>query len=153
MITFRVIDSVFMREVEDFIKKKDKEFRNHIQESTITMHRDAVTGAPHVSNFLRNHIRPIITDGGLTGEVISEANYSQAVEEGTKPHRKPIVPRRKRVLAGHRRYAPIGWKTFSGDYAIYGKKVWHPGTRPQPFMKPAWKKAFDRLYELIRRSL
>ena len=152
MISMIIEDKKFAKEVEAFIKKKDREFRKHIQESTIEMHNDAVTGAPHTSNFLRHSIR-IITPITLTGVVVSAANYSQAVEEGTKPHRKPIVPKNKKVLAGHRRYAPVGWKMFSGDYAIYGKKVWHPGTRPQPFMFPAWKKAIDRLYSLIGKSL
>ena len=150
MIEMRILDKRFQKEVNDFAKKKDMEFRQHIKESTIKMHKDAVTGAPHTSNFLRNHIRPIIS-GGLTGEVVSTANYSEAVEEGTRPH--SISVKSKKVLAGHRRYAPTGWPFISGDYAVYGKRVNHPGTRPQPFMMPAWKKAMDRLYSLIRKSL
>ena len=150
MISMSIDEKKWEKEVESFIKKKDREFASHIKKSTITMHRDAYNGAPHVSNFLRNHIRSIFHNKYYT-EVHSAANYSEAVEEGTKSH--VINVRNKKVLAGHKRYAPAGWPFISGDYALYGKRVKHPGTEAHPFMRPAWEKAKDRFYTLIHKSL
>ena len=159
MISMTIDDKKFRKEVEDFAKKKDMEFRQHVKESTIKMHKDATINAPHVSNFLRHNIiwhMEMGGKGGATGGIVSRANYSEAVEYGRRALDIPV--RNKKVLAGHRRYAPANWPFFGGpggskDYAIYGKKVHVKATEPQPFMMPAWKKAIDRLYSLIRKSL
>jgi len=87
----------------------------------------------------------------MTGEVISGASYSQAFEEGTRPHLIQI--RKKKVLAGPKRGAPAGWPMISGDYAIYGTKVVHPGTKPKPFMYPAWRFGTRSFNNLVKKAL
>jgi len=49
-------------------------------------------------------------------------DYASDVEFGTKPH--VIVPKNKKALH---------WK--SGGKDVFAKKVNHPGTRPQPFIR------------------
>lgn len=68
-------------------------------------------------------------------KVSANAKYAGWVEDGTQPH--PIRARRKKAL----RFVQNGAVTFR-------KSVFHPGTKPRPFMKEAQEKAtplFDRL--------
>lgn len=67
--------------------------------------------------------------------------YAQAVEFGSRPH--TIVPTRRKVLAwgGNRR---LSGSLRSGARATsFATKVDHPGTKPQPFLKPAVEKAVE----------
>lgn len=62
------------------------------------------------------------------GRVSSDAPYSGFVEFGTRPH--VIEVKNKRVLA-----ARTGGTVSGGQYAIFGRRVNHPGTKANPFFK------------------
>lgn len=64
-------------------------------------------------------------------ETVAGANYSGAVEFGTRPHE--IRPRNKKAL----RFKGRGGITFA-------KRIHHPGTRAQPFMVPGAERAIER---------
>ncbi len=127
----------FDRELKKFSKKNRKKFSHHLDQSTAAMHKMAVNKAPRDNGDLRKNIHFNIDESRLTGEVRSEAEYSAAVENGTKPH--VIRPAKKKVLAN-----PETGK-------IFGMKVNHPGTQAQPFMYPAWKKAQKDFIKGLRR--
>jgi len=150
MITLSVKDGDFKRDIDRFARKSNKQFKLAIADSTTKLHREAVRKAPVKTGFLRNKILMEISTKGFTGTVTSHAEYSQAIEEGTRPH--TIRTKNKKVLAGPKRKAPPGWDNISGDYAIYGKEIQHPGTKPKPFMFPAWKSACLHLEKLIRKA-
>jgi hypothetical protein len=119
---------------------------NKIQaDNTARMQRLAMRKAPKGTS--KNLFQNIKIVG--KGTVVSGANYSQAVEEGTRPH--TIRIKSKNVLAGPKRAAPSGWDNFSRDWAVYGKKVQHPGTSGQPFLKPAWEFARRKLISDIKK--
>jgi len=158
MITFRIDDRDFQRDLDRFARKSGRGFMYAVDQATMAMHRYAThkvrvltRNAKVRSGTLIKNIVPQITNRGLTGAVISKASYSQAFEEGTRPHLIKI--RKKKVLAGPKRGAPGGWPMISGDYAIYGTKVVHPGTEPRPFMFPAWRVAMRVFYNLIGKAL
>ena len=153
MIQLKLDTKGFDRDMDKFVKKNNKQFVGAVRTSTFKMHFLAVNRAPTRTGAsgLRGGIRFLITGKGLTGDVISQKNYSQAVEEGTKPH--TITVKSKKVLAGPASKAPPGWGNISGDYAIYGKSVKHPGTRPQPFMMPSFMTAHRLLLKLIGQAL
>mgnify|MGYP000132226137 CR=1 FL=1 len=162
MITMRIESSQFRREMKEFAKKSESEFKMAIIRATLEMEklakmkvRDLTRTAKVKSGNLINSIHKKITDKGLTGEVISGADYSAAFEEGTRPH--TIRVRNKKVLAGPRRGAPAGWnispKSASMGYATYGRKIQHPGTNPHPFMFPAWRAACQQLEKFIKQAL
>ncbi len=59
-----------------------------------------------------------------TWRVHALAPYSAFVELGTRPHEiRPVDARALR------------WVDASGIH--FSRRVWHPGTRPQPFLRPA----------------
>ena len=160
VVTFRIETDIFRRQMAAFAKKKDQEFRRIIVDATLTLKklakekvRNLTRGSKVRSGFLINNINTIIRDGGLTGEVLSGASYSQAYEEGTRPHHIRIS--NKQVLAGPLRGAPAGWevskKSKQMGYATYGKTVQHPGTHPHPFMYPAWKFACMKIESAIKQ--
>lgn len=69
--------------------------------------------------------------------VVADAAYSRHVELGTKPH--VIVPRRRRALrfatkASDRR---LSGAPRRGAAVTFARRVQHPGTRPQPYLRPA----------------
>jgi len=158
MINFSLDVKQFQREVENYITRQDNRFKKAIFSATLDMHRFAKKKVRNYtrnskvrSSTLINNIQLQITNIGLTGVVMSKASYSRAFEEGTRPHL--ITIRKKKVLAGPKRGAPAGWKSFSGDYAIYGTKVVHPGTQPKPFMYPAWRFGIRSLDNKIKAAL
>jgi len=154
MITLTIKDGQFKKDLERFAKKKNKEFKHAITDSTTQMHRLAQKKvrqhAKGGTGNLRRMIEMETSSDGFTGTVTSHAAYSEAFEKGTRPH--GIRIKNKKILAGPKRNAPSGWGNISGDYAIYGTKVQHPGTRPHPFMFPAWKSACLFLEKLIRKA-
>lgn len=158
MITLRVDDRTFQKDMDRFLKKSERGFRYAITKATDGMHRFAKKKVRNLtrnskvrSGTLINNIVQIITDKGMTGAVTSKASYSRAFEEGTRPHLIKI--RKKKVLAGPKRGAPGGWPMISGDYAIYGTKVVHPGTEPKPFIYPAWRFGMRMFNNLVKAAL
>jgi hypothetical protein len=162
VISIKIDNSQFLRDMKRFQQKSDQDFKKAIRRATLGMEqhakiavRDFTHNSKVKSGFLIKNIHKRITDMGLTGEVTSGADYSQAVEEGTRPHRISVV--NKQVLAGPYRGRPPGWevskKSKEMGYATYGKVVEHPGTHPQPFMYPAWKFACTQLEKLIKQAL
>lgn len=154
MIQLSLDTREFDRNLDKFAKRNHKDFVEAVRTATYKMHYLAtLVYVPVVSGFLKRGIRPFILPTGLTGDVISSANYSKDVEEGTKPH--TIKVETKKVLAGPASKAPPDWKNISkdGQYAIYGKSVKHPGTRAQPFMMPSFMTAKRLLYRLIEKAL
>jgi bacteriophage HK97-gp10 putative tail-component len=79
-----------------------------------------------------------------SAETVATAAYAAAVEFGTRPH--TIVPRRKKAL----RFAPGGSGRLSGSprkggAVVFAKRVNHPGTKAQPFMRPGAERAVEKL--------
>ena len=162
MISMTIDSAPFKRDMERFAKQCEGDFKKAVSSATLEMQkeakkkvRDYTSGSKVKSGFLINNINTTILNGGYTGEVISGAGYSEAFENGARPH--IIRIRNKKVLAGPRRGAPAGWKSSSQSasmgYATYGKEVRHPGTKPHPFMYPAWKYACDQLEKKINTAL
>lgn len=76
-------------------------------------------------------VHRVETHGRAVGVVVgTNVSYGSDVEYGTKPH--VILPKNKKALYWKGARHPVG-------------KVNHPGTRAQPFMRPALAIAADRL--------
>jgi hypothetical protein len=157
MITLRVDDRTFQRDMDRFARKSARGFMYAVDKATMGMLRFAKGKVRNLtrnskvrSGTLINNIVPMITNKGMTGAVVSKASYSRAFEEGQRPHLIKI--RIKKVLAGPKRGNP-GWPMISGDYAIYGTKVVHPGTQPKPFMYPAWRFGMRMFNNLVKKAL
>jgi len=86
---------------------------------------------------LRNSIRTRVSPG--KAQVSANARYASWVENGTRPHE--ILPRRKKVL----RFVQHGEVRFA-------KRVFHPGTKPRPFMQEAQDKATPLFERLVREA-
>lgn len=66
---------------------------------------------------------PVPIRGGAEGAIVAEAKYASHVEEGTKPH----------TIFG-RPFLHFVWK----GVPVFFRWVYHPGTKAQPFMGPAY---------------
>ena len=85
--------------------------------------------------------------------VRARKDYAPDVEFGTKKH--DIVPRRRRAL---RFAATAGGSRLSGAprrgaSVVFARRVKHPGTRPQPYMRPALKHVAGRAPGMLKRDI
>lgn len=71
----------------------------------------------------------------VNGKPVNPANYAHIVEFGSKPH--AIFPKSGGLLS-----TPVGLRPF----------VQHPGARPQPFMRPAWRASGPRALKAFQRE-
>lgn len=89
---------------------------------------------PVKSGKLRGSLRVMVdTDRVVIGPDTNQAPYAIYVEMGTRPH--VIKPKRK-----------DGFLRFQiGDKTIYARIVHHPGTKAQPYIRPAFQAWVDSL--------
>lgn len=78
------------------------------------------------------------------GEISTDIPYAGHVEFGTRPH--TILPKKGRYLR---------FKARSGKM-VFARKVNHPGSKPYPYMKPAFENnqgAIVKEYELLAQRI
>lgn len=76
--------------------------------------------------------------GPQKGKVFVGADYGYFVEAGTRPH--TILPVNKKMLA-----FKVGGKL------VFARKINHPGSRPYPFMEPAFKENTPKIVQEYAR--
>lgn len=96
-----------------------------------SVRNELVRSAPVDTGDLKNSI-----SYNVNGSILSfnMAEHALFVEFGTKPH--IIVPKEKKALK---------WKSGGSD--VFAKKVYHPGTRPQPFIRNTFYHKLPRIIE------
>lgn len=122
----------------DGVKKMPRETVEYVSDavkkSVLVVQSNAIKEAPvnkqSGGGNLRQSIKTSMVNK-LRGAIISNANYSIFVHEGTRPH--VIRPRIKKGLANKR----------TGQF--FGKIVHHPGTRANPYMERAYEKSKERI--------
>ena len=125
-----------------FTNEVNEELHGLITRSTYRVAGAAKRNAPSSFGKLRQNITAMVK--GLTGEVAVNVDYAGAVEFGTKPHE--IKPRWKKALA----FKPgAGFRFWDESGRVVVKRVKHPGTKAQPFLRPA----VEAEAEVIKRSL
>ena len=122
------------------------ELSKAVAKSIIQIHREAVLEAPvNKQPGEKGNLRKQIRSGmisKLSGAVISNANYSAAVHEGSRPH---II---QSTGPWHLRNKRTG--------QVFGRIVHHPGTRPNPFFIRAIQKSSKKVegfFELAMTNL
>lgn len=131
--------------VNDTIKElkalEVRKFRESVKGITVragyAMEREAKENAPVKDGRLRSSINTEVLNSGYAVEVSTNVEYAPFVEYGTAAHE--IMIRTKKVL--------------SNGKVIFGKKVKHPGTRPQPFFFPAYEKLRKRFINSLKQSI
>ncbi len=88
------------------------------------------------SGRLRSSIRFLVRNDGLAGEVFTDVFYAVFVEFGTKRH----TIRATKAQA-------LFWKGAAHPVV----SVEHPGTRPRPFLFPAFQKAQKQLIKDMKK--
>lgn len=108
-----------------------------VKATTFAVEAEAKMRAPIDKGFLRSSTQANVdqAESHLLGFVQVGAEYGLAVEEGTRPH--VIRPKGKKALY---------WK--GAKHPVKG--VRHPGTAPQPFMRPAAKAVRSRVGQIAK---
>lgn len=114
-----------------------KELNEAIQKSAYKIESESKREAPAVSGKLRQMITTALSY--LRGVVSANALYSIYVHEGTKPH--IIVPKNRKVLANKRKGI------------IFGKRVQHPGTKPNRFIVRAVENSKETIEGYFQKGL
>ena len=117
-----------------------------LYEAAIIVHGDAVLKAPVgqypqgsgvVGGNLRSSIAFDVDEKDSIAYVGTNVEYAPHVEYGTRPH----IIRAKNA------------KALSNGSIIFGKKVNHPGTKPQPFLRPALDENEDKIQKKIKATI
>lgn len=104
--------------------------KRQIVKSALKIETDAKRKAPSDTGRLKGiSIQTKISLGGFSADVFSDANYAMAVEKGSRPHFPPVT-----ALEGWARRHGMEDMEFLIARAIAKK-----GTKPQPFLFPAWE--------------
>jgi HK97 gp10 family phage protein len=105
--------------------------------TTFAVEAEAKVRAPIDKGILRNSTQANVdhAESKLLGYVEVGAEYGRAVEEGTRPHK--IRPKGKKALYWKGARSPV-------------RSVNHPGTAPQPFMRPAAKVVRSRIGQIAK---
>ena len=109
------------------IKKKETEEKVKLVlfDCMVKMHELATINCPVDKGLLRASIRLFPSTPGFNFYTLADGvTYGVDVEFGTAPH--IIRPKAGKAL-----------KFKSGGKTIFAKKIKHPGTRAQPFFRPA----------------
>lgn len=128
---------------------RSPELRRTLDDTKNDLLRQARNLAPAASRFLKN----LSLSGQVVGfgtpdvkiRVGSSARYARYVEEGTRPHK--IYPKHKKSLFWVEYSNPGNQKKLgkAGAVFTFASEVDHPGTKPQPFMVPAYRIVKPRL--------
>lgn len=141
--------------VRDAVRNAAQEGAEEARHSGRFKNRTGNLRAWIVADFLRSNGR------SAQWEILSRAPYSKFVEEGTRPHEiwpkaahgsvGPLRPGQSRRASGkgpHEHIVGRGvmLRWTAGGQTFFARMVHHPGTRPDPFMGPAYLKAEAVLY-------
>lgn len=125
---------IFNRRIQQAVKASTILVRDSAQEQ----HRYATkTGNLEKATDYR------ITDSGMQGVVFLDSNvakYAPFVHEGTAAHL--IRPKNKTIL----RFVPRGGNGF-----IFARKVFHPGTKADPFLYDALRRNIENITDIFAR--
>jgi len=125
----------FANDIKKFSKEAGRSVEESIARTAAFTASEAKKIVPVDKGFLKNSIRPE-KKGKFTWEVATNIGYGLFVEFGTGPHEIRI----KKKMA------------LSNGKVIFGKKVMHPGTRAQPFLRPAFEKAKRKVFKELRQA-
>lgn len=126
------------------LELQKKAIRPALVAAAAPMEAEAKRLAPQVTGGLSRGIKTVVkVDPGIGGEtyasIRSTSRISHLIEFGTALHK--IATKTKKVMARLSASANgrgMKGKTTALGYQVYGKEVEHPGTRPQPFLRPAF---------------
>jgi Bacteriophage HK97-gp10, putative tail-component len=126
------------------------------------------------TGYLRRSIRAgsAFEDGdGFSADLVSPAPYSSFVESGTGPHiiepldygsaesgwKRPVHRigakrgKRAKVSSGAGRGRAL--RFYVGGRVVFARRVRHPGTKPYPFMGPAYQAMQSYMIARIERAI
>lgn len=123
---------------ENMSRQMTKEVKESVKKNTYKMESRAKKNAAYKTGHLKRSIHSDFYNGGLSGEVSTNVEYAWFVEHGTRPHK--ITATNAKAL-----------KFNIGGDTVFAKSVMHPGTRPQPFLVPAFIETRDEFLKDLRR--
>ncbi|MEH7416066.1 HK97-gp10 family putative phage morphogenesis protein [Neobacillus drentensis] len=131
-----------MSRFQDAIQEMKRKRKETAEEIAIFVEAEAKQRAPVKTGDLRRRITHETEhdDNKSIAKIGTNLEYAQIVEEGSKPHeikRKDGKPLKLKI---------------DGKWVTVGK-VNHPGTKPQPYLKPAIDENVGEIQDRIKRGL
>jgi hypothetical protein len=142
-----------MKSIEGFFKSD--ELKTVLTDSMNRMTFIAGRLAPKGDSRLLSQVYGKIVNFGtknVSVRIQSRARYAVNVEFSTRPH--IILPRRKKVLFWTEYSTPKNvLPNNTGAVFTFAKEVHHPGTKEQPFLRPAVHAVQPHLIRAIHRVI
>ena len=131
-----------VQEVIANLKKYDDDTQQRIGVVVNTSLKNIAKGArsrlpQSKTGNLRKGLKKKYSKKAIGGTVTSNAPHSHLIEFGVKPH---IIRAKNK-------------KELSSDGEIFGKEVMHPGSKPRPFMQPAYYQERSNYIENLKKAV
>jgi hypothetical protein len=126
-----------------FIDQIKEALEKAIPKIAIRLQNELVLRAPFDNGRLRNSIK--VVQDGKSGLIVFMVDYAKFIEFGTPPH--IIKPKSKEALRFEKdRKGRLSKKRGAkeSDF-VFAKKVKHPGTRPNPFIRETFQTKFPKI--------
>ena len=127
----------FKKKLQDLAAEYPEVMDQALDDTADAMSLDAQRMVPVDTGRLRASIN--VKREFLIKAIGTNVEYATDVEFGTGPHE--IVAKNKKVLANKKKGI------------IFGKKVKHPGSKPRPYMRPAFENNRRRVAEFFIQNL
>ena len=127
----------FKKKLQDLAAEYPEVMDQALDDTADAMSLDAQRMVPVDTGRLRASIN--VKRDFLIKAIGTNVEYATDVEFGTGPHE--IVAKNKKVLANKKKGI------------IFGKKVKHPGSKPRPYMRPAFENNRRRVAEFFIQNL
>lgn len=135
-----------MADLQHYEETVSKNIQGAVARSTFRVGAGARKRVPVSNGKLRQSITEKV--GKMQGVIAVNADYAGAVEFGSKAH--IIRPRRKKALA----FKPgAGFKFWDESGRVVVKFVKHPGTKAQPYLRPAMKEEAPNFALTIKKII
>ena len=143
MSSFKVDYSELTRfgvQIDKFSQEAYRGAREAVRKSTLNIEKYAKSNLTKNGSvdtgLLRNSINSNIDS--LRGTVSTNTKYARIVEEGSQPH--IIKPKKKKFLYWNGASHPV-------------RQVKHPGSKPKPYMIPAFEKEIPNFIKELSNAL
>ena len=131
----------FLRKLKTASEEVKKKAAFELTATALDIDRNAKKFCPVKFGVLKGSIKHRkLTQDGLNHAIFTNVKYAVAVEKGTSAHK--IVPKNAPRLA-----------FMVGGKLVFAKEVMHPGTRAQPYLRPAYLLGVNRFYARMRNLI
>ncbi len=120
--------------------RREHSFRSRTTALEDSINYEIVSQWPPVGRVWLDNSAGVVSSDKF--RLTADTSYGVFVHEGTRPH--GIAPVKKKALR---------WQSGDGRFNFFAKHVWHPGTKPDPFIYKAAENETANINDIFDRHI